>query len=84
VTCTGRGAADGDHCCHVGGVRCPHLRDDVPGRRWACGLRLELGSWESVHADARYAPIQAAWDLCGITSCGAWQPAPGECCEEVR
>jgi len=75
--CLGVGS---DHCCYVSGLPCPHLEDGtVPGRRWACGLRRELGSWDLVHADARYAPIQAEWDRVGIESCGAY-PEPGRPC----
>jgi hypothetical protein len=84
MTCVGRGSASGEHCCWVNGERCAYLVEHADGRRFACGLRLELGSWEAVHADPRYAPIQAEWDRCGIVSCGGWQPAPGECCEEAR
>lgn len=69
-----------DHCCYVAGERCPHLVENVAGRRWACGLMVELGSWELVHADPRYAPIQAEWDRVGIESCGAWGPGTNQCC----
>lgn len=78
--CTGDGMPNGDHCCWVNGERCPHLVENVNGRRYACGLRVELGSWEAVHADPRYAPIQAVWDEVGIESCGAWGPGTGQCC----
>jgi hypothetical protein len=78
--CTGNGS---EHCCYVEGKVCTFLEEGtVPGRRWACGLLRECGSWEAVHADARYAPIQAAWDKVGIESCGAWMPKPGQCCRE--
>lgn len=69
-----------DHCCYVAGERCPHLVENVNGRRWACGLMVELGSWDLVHADPRYAPIQAEWDKVGIESCGAWGPGTNQCC----
>lgn len=69
-----------EHCCWVNGERCPHLVENVGGRRWACGLMVELGSWELVHADSRYAPIQAEWDKVGIESCGAWGPGTNQCC----
>lgn len=78
--CTGRGMPDGDHCCYVDGERCAYLVENVGGRRYACGLRLELGSWDAVHADPRYAPIQEVWDRVGIESCGAWGPGTGQCC----
>lgn len=80
VVCTGQGV-NGDHCCYVNGVECRYLeRGTVPGRNFVCGLRRELGSWAKVHADPRYQPIQAHWDQVGISSCGEWQPKPGECC----
>ena len=69
-----------DHCCYVAGQRCPYLVENVNGRRWACGLMVELGSWDLVHADPRYAPIQAEWDLVGIESCGAWGSGSNQCC----
>jgi hypothetical protein len=70
------------HCCWVAGEVCPFLEEGtVPGRRWACGLRRELGSWDAVHADARYiAHVQVEWDKVGIESCGAWGPGTGQCC----
>lgn len=77
-----------NHCCHVPGQThptlgdgvCPHLVENVNGRRWACGLMVEHGSWDLVHADPRYAPIQAEWDTVGIESCGAWGPGTNQCC----
>ena len=48
------GNAD-DHCCHDGGGVCVYLEENtVEGRRWACGLRRELGSWDKVHESDRY------------------------------
>lgn len=78
LTCHGNGL---EHCCYVAGEVCPFLEEDtVPGRKWVCGLRRELGSWEAVHADPRYAPIQSVWDEVGISSCGDWGPGTGQCC----
>ena len=77
--CTGNSS---DHCCYVQGQRCPHLEENtVPGRRWACGLRRELGDWEAVHNDPRYALIQAVWDAGTLAGyrCGEW-PAKGFTC----
>lgn len=62
--CTGLGA-DGDHCCYQAGQRCPHLRENEGGRRYACGLMLELGSWEAMNADPRYEPIGRHWESIG-------------------
>lgn len=82
--CTGRGTADGGHCCYVAGQECKWLeRGTVEGRRYVCGLRRRLGSWEAVHAHSDYQPIQAEWDRVGISSCGDWQPPPNQCCREV-
>lgn len=70
-----------DHCCYVEGKVCPFLEENtVEGRRWVCGLLRELGSWEAVHADPRYKPIQEVWDRVGIESCGAWGPGTNQCC----
>ena len=44
-----------DHCCWVAGKPCQYLEEDtVEGRRWACGLMVELGDWEKVIASDRY------------------------------
>lgn len=79
MTCHGNGE---DHCCYVAGVPCRFLEEGtVPGRRWACGLLRQLGSWEVVHADPGYqAHVQSEWDKVGITSCGEWGPGSNQCC----
>jgi len=66
----------------VAGQRCRYLVENVDGRRWACGLRAALGSWEAVHADPGYIEhVQSEWDKLGvIESCGAWGPGTGQCC----
>jgi hypothetical protein len=71
-TCDGAGDANGDHCCWLEGVECPFLeRDTIEGRHYACGLRRELGSWDRVHADARYLTVvRPIWDRCGVVDCG--------------
>lgn len=80
VTC----AATSGHCCWVAGVVCPFLRHDGPVavRRWVCTLREELGSWDAVHADARYRRLVRA-PMAGVVTadCGDWPP-PGETCAE--
>jgi hypothetical protein len=78
--CTGRGD-DGNHCCYVAGKVCDYLECNVDERNFACGLRRELGSWEAVHADPRYAPIAEVM-LMGDGLCGDWQPEPGVCCRK--
>lgn len=62
----------------------------VPGRRWACTLFVELGSWDAVHADERYKQyVQPVWDAVNasagsvvIPNCGKWKPKPSQCCRE--
>lgn len=73
---------DEDHCCWIDGNVCPHLEENtVEGRRWACGLRRELGSWEAVHVDVRYlTDVQPCWDRVDPEgACGEF-PAPGKRC----
>lgn len=42
-------------CCFFDGEPCKYLEENtVEGRRWACQLYRELGSWEKVHNDKRY------------------------------
>jgi hypothetical protein len=71
-----------EHCCWIEGQVCPFLEENtVPGRRWACGLYRELGSWDKVHSDPRYLASPAARFF--ITrypgfGCGDWpQNIPG-------
>lgn len=83
--CDGQGDSDGDHCCWVEGEPCQHLVVDGPtGRRFACGLRTELGSWALVHADPRYlAHPKPEWVRLGtVGDCGEWEGYEGrpQCC----
>jgi len=71
--CTGN--AD-DHCCHLGkaGV-CRYLEENtVEGRRWVCGLRRVLRSWDRVHEDRRYRDnIKPLLIDAGVrVDCGDW------------
>lgn len=59
-SCTGEGV-DGTHCCFLAGTRCEFLVEHQGGRRFACGLRLELGSWAAVNTDPRYRPVGEHW-----------------------
>ena len=74
--CHGNGAT---HCCHLAQYgTCPYVEENtVPGRRWACGLYRELGSWTAVHNDPRYLesvqPFFTEWGN-GL-SCGTWPRA---------
>jgi hypothetical protein len=61
---------------------CPHLEEGtVTGRRWACALRRELGSWSAVHADARYRrDVRPFWDgFAPALDCGTWPTAGATC-----
>lgn len=79
--CTGDGDARGDHCCWLEGEPCPALEENVDGRRYACGLRRRLGSWEAVYDDPWYQEyVQPVLNRHGIESCGAWGPGSGQCC----
>ena len=80
ATCSGN--SDG-HCCHLAGRVCSFLEEDtVPGRRWTCGLRRDLGSWSATHQDPRYlAEVKPVLDAKGLPDCGDW-PRPGEICAE--
>jgi len=56
MPCSGNAS---DHCCWVNGKPCPlmienHVDETGYFRRWACGLRAELGDWDLVIADPRY------------------------------
>lgn len=83
--CHGNGE---DHCCYVDGKVCPFLEENtVSGRRWACGLLRELGTWTAVHGDERYlAEVRPAWDRNGVQDCGDWRgplrdgSGPLQCC----
>lgn len=96
MTCHGNGR---EHCCYFQGEACVYVEENtVPGRRWACGLLRELGSWDGVLIDERYirdvAPKFEAAGLHGMT-CKGWPKdypevmktnGPGLCCyygEEV-
>lgn len=75
MTCHGNGD---DHCCYVEGAPCVHLTS-TDDRKWACGLLVELGSWEAVHADLRYLETpRPVWIQRGVPDCGDWL-GPG-CC----
>jgi hypothetical protein len=77
--CTGRGSLSGDHCCWVHGKECEHLRRDVPGRNFACGLLLKHGGdWERVYTDPEYPRFLLS---SGIL-CGDWKPSARQCCRD--
>lgn len=85
MPCHGNGQ---NHCCNLGQRgECEFVEENtIAGRRWACGLLRELGSWESVEADPRYLKsVKPFFDeyMPGV-SCGSWPPkdmtGPGMCC----
>lgn len=86
--CTGRGTADGDHCCYQNNKVCEFLVDNGPGSapRFRCGLRLKFDSWEGVVRSKEYQPIGEFWESVGqvFEYCMTWQPTEGECCREAR
>lgn len=87
MACHGNGD---DHCCYVNGEPCGFLRENVvEGRRWACGLYVELGDWDAVLADERYVTnLRPAWRQVEVTNglpeggfnCHPWGPGTGQCC----
>lgn len=73
MPCFGNGD---DHCCYVAGKACPFLEENtVPGRRWACGLRRELGDWDLVISDVRY-KLNVAPHF-GAMNCRDWPDGKG-------
>ena len=53
MKCFGRNTED--HCCYINGSPCKFLEENTErGKRWSCGLRRELGSWQKVITDSRY------------------------------
>jgi len=74
--CNGQGA-DGDHCCYLNNQRCAFLVENVAGRRYACGLRLQHGSWEAVVGDPRYRRVGEFWESVGqpFDYCMSFDPA---------
>jgi hypothetical protein len=77
--CHGNGP---DHCCYQEGRVCPFLEMNTePGRRWTCGLRRTLGSWEAVHADPGYLEhVKPCWQANGVKDCGDFGPGEQQCC----
>ena len=80
--CDGMGGPDGDHCDYVPGQPngvCPHLVVNAAAnpaqgqRKYQCGLRAELGSWDAVYADTRYNAVPGSiWVETNTPHCGAW------------
>lgn len=75
-TCTGEGADD-DHCCYQNGVRCVHLVENVEGRRYACGVRIQFGSWKGVNESSEYRPVGEYWESIGqpFNYCETFDPS---------
>lgn len=84
--CTGNNE---EHCCWIDGVECEFLRENDPrttdGRRWACGLFLDLKDaappnmsaekiWERVTRHPHYEANQMAFfQSKGIDPCATWK-----------
>lgn len=72
MNCLGRN--NPDHCCYVNGKPCPFLEENSEeGSRWSCGLRRELGSWDAVIRDSRYAPIGKFFSQFSYKNCKNYQ-----------
>lgn len=66
-----------DHCCYVRGQPCQFVeKNTVEGRRWACGLRRELGDWDEVLASDRYQTHVAPYFTNGM-NCRDWPDGNG-------
>lgn len=81
--CDGNGD---DHCCFLSGVVCPHLRTDVPGRKWSCGLYVKYGSWTAMLSSPEYLPIGQHWEWGGqnFGYCMTFVPPDFACCRAPR
>ncbi len=60
-----------EHCCWINGKVCSYLEENtVPGRRWACGLLVRLGSWEAVTKSPEWQrDVKPLCDRLGLDSC---------------
>lgn len=79
MPCLGNG---NDHCCYIKGKPCPHLitnYTDETGwfRKWACGLRAELGDWDKVLDDPRYKKLIAEKSWAPGVNCRDWPDGEG-------
>jgi hypothetical protein len=69
-----------NHCCWLGASVCEHFNSDLADNKF-CSLRTELGSWDLVHEDPRYAPQRKFFEGFGTSLCGDY-PIAGETCGE--
>jgi len=70
MKCKGRNLDE--HCCWVAGKVCEFLEENTEeGFRWSCGLRRELGSWDTVLTDPRYQPLKIHFERNGY-NCKTW------------
>ena len=69
-----------DHCCYLG-QPCLYVEEGtVPGRRWACGLYRQVGSWEKVYQMPEYPSVRAKLRTLGVVQdCGEWPPVGVRC-----
>ena len=78
MPCSGNG---NDHCCYIKGKPCRFLitnYTDETGhfRKWACGLRAELGDWDTVLVDPRYKKLIAEKSWHPDVNCRDWPDGP--------
>lgn len=76
------------HCCWIEGEVCEYLEENtVPGRRWACGLYREMGSWDAVHKSKEHKDLRnKTWKGTKAYKllCGDWpQKMQGWDCEQT-
>lgn len=77
--CNGNGV-NGDHCCYLGGTACEFLRENVSGRRYACGLFLEYRSWPAVNSSGEYQAVGRYWESTGNPFNACEVSDPSFCC----
>ena len=72
-----------DHCCYLDGKPCKYIeKDTVEGRKWACGLRRELGDWDLVLVSEEYKKdVEPHFEPQGI-NCRDWPEANAAYCGE--
>lgn len=71
AVCHGNGP---EHCCTIQGETCEFLEENtVEGRRWACGLYRQHGSWDAVYATSEYEGVRVKLRKANIAlDCGDW------------
>lgn len=81
--CNGSGVQGEDtHCCWVDGSPCQYLVENADGRRYACGLRINHGSWQAMERSDEYKEIGDYWVSKGLPFdyCQSYNPI--FCCRQ--